>query len=205
MIETMPFGENCYILYDEESKQCVVVDPGGSYDKIIAFIKQKELKPTAVILTHSHADHISVLQEILDKYKDIELIASKNEKKLLNEPIYNLTTKFGLKNTSFEATKYVIDGDTYKIGQHTLTFIMTPGHTAGSMCIMTDELLVSGDTLFAGSIGRTDLPTGSYQQMEQSLKKLAKLNDDLIVLPGHGESTTIGHEKNYNPFMSNIG
>lgn len=204
MIDTLPFGENCYILYDNESKECAIVDPGGSYDKIVGFINQKELKPIAVLLTHSHADHIGVLQEIMDKYTGIEVITSKNEKKLLNDPLYNLTTKFGMKYTSFEATRYVTDGETYKIGENEVKFLMTPGHTSGSMCILADSILIAGDTLFAGSIGRTDLPTGSYDDMEKSLKRLSMLDEKLMVLPGHGPSTNIGEEKKYNPFMKNL-
>lgn len=207
MIETLPFGENCYIFYDEISKECTIIDPGGNYNNIIAFINKKQLTVKSVILTHSHADHIGALQDIIDNYKDIEIIASKKEKKLLNNPNYNLATKFHLNTTHYEATRYVEDGDTYAIGSTLLKFIVTPGHTAGSMCILAekDGLLFAGDTLFAGSIGRTDLPTGSYEDMEKSLKTLAMLDENIIVLPGHGESTTIGQEIKYNPFMKNIG
>ncbi len=190
MIETLPFGENCYIFYDDISKECAVIDPGGSYNKIVNFINKKQLIMKAVILTHSHADHIGALEEIINFYKDIEIIASRREKKLLNNPNYNLTEKFNLEHNAFEATKYVEDGD-----------------TAGSMCILSkkDNLIFVGDTLFAGSIGRTDLPTGSYEDMEKSLERLAKLDKNLIVLSGHGDSTTIGKELMYNPFMKNIG
>ena len=207
MIETLPFGENCYIFYDDISKECAVIDPGGSYNKIVNFINKKQLIMKAVILTHSHADHIGALEEIINFYKDIEIIASRREKKLLNNPNYNLTEKFNLEHNAFEATKYVEDGDTYTIGDTVLEFMVTPGHTAGSMCVLSkkDNLIFVGDTLFAGSIGRTDLPTGSYEDMEKSLERLAKLDKNLIVLSGHGDSTTIGKELMYNPFMKNIG
>jgi len=109
-----------------------------------------------------------------------------------------------MKNTSFEATRYVEDGDTYQIGGKTIKFIVTPGHTSGSMCVFDGEIMFTGDTLFEGSIGRTDLPTGSYQEMENSLKKLSQMNEDIIILPGHGEQSSIGQEKKYNPFLRQL-
>ena len=203
-IRTFPFDENVYIYYDEQSLDACIIDPGGSFEKIREFVNSKKLKVKSVILTHGHADHIGALQEIIDHYKDIEVIAAKREKKILNSPAYNLTINFGMKNTSFEATRYVEDGDTYQIGGKTLKFIVTPGHTSGSMCVFDGEIMFTGDTLFEGSIGRTDLPTGSYQEMENSLKKLSQMNEDIIILPGHGEQSSIGQEKKYNPFLRQL-
>lgn len=203
-IRTFPFDENIYIYYDEQSLDACIIDPGGSFEKIREFVNSKKLKVKSVILTHGHADHIGALQEIIDHYKDIEVIAAKREKKILNSPAYNLTINFGMKNTSFEATRYVEDGDTYQIGGQTLKFILTPGHTSGSMCVFDGEIMFTGDTLFEGSIGRTDLPTGSYQEMENSLKKLSQMNEDIIILPGHGEQSSIGQEKKYNPFLRQL-
>lgn len=203
-IRTIPFDENVYIYYDEQSLDACIIDPGGSFEKIREFVNSKKLKVKSVILTHAHADHIGALQEIIDQYKDIEVIAAKREKKILNSPAYNLTINFGMKNTSFEATRYVEDGDTYQIGGKTLKFILTPGHTSGSMCVFDGEIMFTGDTLFEGSIGRTDLPTGSYQEMENSLKKLSQMNEDIIILPGHGEQSSIGQEKKYNPFLRQL-
>lgn len=203
-IRTIPFDENVYIYYDEQSLDACIIDPGGSFEKIREFVNSKKLKVKSVILTHAHADHIGALQEIIDQCKDIEVIAAKREKKILNSPAYNLTINFGMKNTSFEATRYVEDGDTYQIGGQTLKFILTPGHTSGSMCVFDGEIMFTGDTLFEGSIGRTDLPTGSYQEMENSLKKLSQMNEDIIILPGHGEQSSIGQEKKYNPFLRQL-
>lgn len=203
-IRTIPFDENVYIYYDEQSLDACIIDPGGSFEKIREFVNSKKLKVKSVILTHGHADHIGALQEIIDHYKDIEVIAAKREKKILNSPAYNLTINFGMKNTSFEATRYVEDVDTYQIGGKTLKFIVTPGHTSGSMCVFDGDIMFTGDTLFEGSIGRTDLPTGSYQEMENSLKKLSQMNEDIIILPGHGEQSSIGQEKKYNPFLRQL-
>ena len=203
-IRTFPFDENIYIYYDEQSLDACIIDPGGSFEKIREFVNSKKLKVKSVILTHGHADHIGALQEIIDHYKDIEVIAAKREKKILNSPAYNLTINFGMKNTSFEATRYVEDGDIYQIGGKTIKFIVTPGHTSGSMCVFDGEIMFTGDTLFEGSIGRTDLPTGSYQEMENSLKKLSQMNEDIIILPGHGEQSSIGQEKKYNPFLRQL-
>jgi len=203
-IRTFPFDENVYIFYDEQSSEACIIDPGGSFEKIRDFINKKNLKVKSVILTHAHADHIGALQELIDEYPDMEVIASKREKKILNSPAYNLTTNFGMKNTSFEATRYVEDGDRYKIGGKTLTFILTPGHTSGSMCVFDGEIMFTGDTLFEGSIGRTDLPSGSYQEMEISLRRLSQMDGDIIILPGHGDQSTIAQEKRHNPFLRNI-
>lgn len=203
-IRTIPFDENVYIYYDEQSLDACIIDPGGSFEKIREFVNSKKLKVKSVILTHAHADHIGALQEIIDQCKDIEVIAAKREKKILNSPAYNLTINFGMKNTSFEATRYVEDGDTYQIGGKTIKFIVTPGHTSGSMCVFDGDIMFTGDTLFEGSIGRTDLPTGSYQEMENSLKKLSQMNEDIIILPGHGEQSSIGQEKKYNPFLRQL-
>lgn len=200
-IETMPFGENCYILYDDVSKEAAIIDPGGSFRQIVDFIDKKELNAKYILLTHSHADHIGALNDLLDKYDDIELIASSKERKLLNNPMYNLTSRFNMKHTQFEATKYVEDKDTIKMGEHTITFYLTPGHTAGSMCIGVGDMLFTGDTLFAGSIGRTDLPTGSFDEISKSLVKLANMDENLTIFPGHGPSSTIGQEKRTNPFL----
>ena len=200
-IETMPFGENCYILYDDVSKETAIIDPGGSFRQIVDFIERKELNVKYILLTHSHADHIGALQDLLDKYDDVELIASSRERKVLNNPMYNLTTRFNMKHTQFEATKYVEDKDTIKMGDYTITFYLTPGHTAGSMCIGVGDMLFTGDTLFAGSIGRTDLPTGSFDEISKSLVKLASMDEYLTILPGHGPSSTIGQEKRTNPFL----
>ena len=203
MIETMPFGENAYILYEEKHNLASVIDPGGSLDKIISFLEKKNLKLKSIILTHSHIDHIAGLQDLIEKFEGIEVVASKKEKKILNNPAYNLTMKYGF-NYSFEATKYVEDEEEYQFGDEKLKFIVTPGHTAGSMCILAGDFMFTGDTLFEGSIGRTDLPSGSYNDMILSLSRLSKMDEELVILPGHGNASTIGREKKYNPFLREL-
>ena len=155
------------------------------------------------MLTHGHVDHISGVDELLKKH-DVPTVISSNEKKLLQDSTLNLTSRYGLNSPKINNLQEVKDGDAITLGNEILKFIETPGHTRGSMCIFTDNKLFSGDTLFQGSIGRTDLPTGSFDMMNTSLKKLSKLDDIIEVYPGHGQPTTIGIEKRTNPFMQGL-
>lgn len=202
-IVVYPFEENAYILYDESSKDAAVIDPGGSVREIENFLDKKSLELKYILLTHGHVDHISGVDELLKKH-DVPTVISSNEKKLLQDSTLNLTSRYGLNSPKINNLQEVKDGDAITLGNEILKFIETPGHTRGSMCIFTDNKLFSGDTLFQGSIGRTDLPTGSFDMMNTSLKKLSKLDDTLEVYPGHGQPTTIGIEKRTNPFMQGL-
>lgn len=202
-IVVYPFEENAYILYDESSKDAAVIDPGGSVREIENFLDKKSLELKYILLTHGHVDHISGVDELLKKH-DVPTVISSNEKKLLQDSTLNLTSRYGLNSPKINNLQEVKDGDAITLGNEILKFIETPGHTRGSMCIFTDNKLFSGDTLFQGSIGRTDLPTGSFDMMNTSLKKLSKLDDTIEVYPGHGEPTTIGIEKRTNPFMQGL-
>lgn len=202
-IVVYPFEENAYILYDESSKDAAVIDPGGSVREIENFLDKKSLDLKYILLTHGHVDHISGVDELLKKH-DVPTVISSNEKKLLQDSTLNLTSRYGLNSPKINNLQEVKDGDAITLGNEILKFIETPGHTRGSMCIFTDNKLFSGDTLFQGSIGRTDLPTGSFDMMNTSLKKLSKLDDTLEVYPGHGQPTTIGIEKRTNPFMQGL-
>lgn len=199
-IESMPFGENIYIIYDDVSKESFVVDPGGNVKDIEKFIKNKDLTLKYIILTHGHVDHIAGVLELKKLYPSCDIVCSKKEQKLLKEPNLNLTSKYGL-NISIEADRLIEEIDIISIGSKKLSFMITSGHTKGSMCIRFDDTLITGDTLFAGSIGRTDLPTGSYDEMMISLERLKNLDDNITILPGHGPSSTIGEEKRHNPFL----
>ncbi|MBS6062947.1 MBL fold metallo-hydrolase [Criibacterium bergeronii] len=202
-IVVYPFEENAYILYDESSKDAAVIDPGGSVREIENFLDKKSLELKYILLTHGHVDHISGVDELLKKH-DVSTVISSNEKKLLQDSTLNLTSRYGLNSPKINNLQEVKDGDAITLGNEILKFIETPGHTRGSMCIFTDNKLFSGDTLFQGSIGRTDLPTGSFDMMNTSLKKLSKLDDTIEVYPGHGQPTTIGIEKRTNPFMQGL-
>jgi len=157
--------------------------------------------PEAVVLTHGHFDHILAVEEIRRAFKEITVYAAEKEAKLLGDPRLNLTASYGT-GVTLSPDHLVKDGDILELAGFKWQVIETPGHTEGSVClwIKEEEVLISGDTLFAESLGRTDFPTGSSADIIRSIKeRLFVLPDDTMVYPGHGEPTTIGHEKTHNP------
>ena len=194
------FGENMYILIDEETKKCAVVDPGGASDKILNYIRANALQLQYIILTHGHGDHIGAVNKIKSQ-TNVKVIAHNDEKELLNDNRKNLSYSMHCGPQELDADIYVHDKDKLELGNLKLSFIHTPGHTKGCMCIRVNDDMFTGDTLFAGSIGRTDLYGGDYRQIEKSLKKLAKYEDKVKIHPGHGPSSTLGIEKMSNPYM----
>lgn len=203
-IETCVLGAvstNCYIVFNSSTKEAVIVDPGDNAPYITNKCRELDVLPVAVLLTHGHFDHILAAQDISRTFH-IDICACRTEDRLLADSSLNLSGTCQSEHTSFhadvllwEARELTLLGTVWKV-------LETPGHTAGSVCyyIPSEELLLAGDTLFAESYGRTDLPTGSSAQIVSSIAdKLFALPDDTVVYPGHGEPTTIGHEKQYNP------
>lgn len=196
------FGENMYILVDEETKKCAVVDPGGAEDKILSYIKNNGLTLEYILLTHGHGDHIGAVKSIREK-TGAKVVAHTDEKELLNDNRKNLSCMMPhCGPQELDADIYVNDKEKLTLGNLKLSFIHTPGHTKGGMCIRVNDDMFTGDTLFAGSIGRTDFIGGSYKELEKSLKKLSKYENDVKIHPGHGPSSTLGIEKTSNPYMS---
>jgi glyoxylase-like metal-dependent hydrolase (beta-lactamase superfamily II) len=194
------YGANCVILWNDP-QQAWLFDPGYDAGTILATLKKENLKLGVIILTHAHFDHISALNSVLAEQPapvylhvaDVPMAFSP-----MNQmPPYTSTKK----PASLDTTKG--DGDTLTCGGLTATFLHTPGHTPGSWCIRFEDenLMVTGDTLFAGSIGRTDFPGGSMDQMEASLAKLKQLPDATRIICGHGSESTIGQEKKTNPYL----
>ena len=197
-----PLEVNCYIIGCEETKEAAIIDPGDNADEIISIIKDEGLKPRFIINTHAHFDHIGGVKEVQDHFSidfslhegDLFLVENASEQ----------ATSFGLKPISKPVVnKSVNNGDEISLGNMTITVIHTPGHSPGCVCYYSDNNVFVGDTLFAGSIGRTDLPGGSHETLINSIKeKLFPLGDNTIVHPGHGPSTTIKNEKEHNPFLN---
>jgi len=200
-----PLQTNCYVLA-KENHTCLIFDPGEEGEKLISFIQQQQLKPLAIILTHAHFDHIGAVDDIREKY-NIPVYIHEQEAEWLVDPALNGSSKYGMiKNISGKRADYLIAGEQeMTIADFSFQIFETPGHSPGSLSFYFAEanLVISGDALFKGSIGRTDLPGGNHQQLLNSIhEKLLVLPEETIVLPGHGASTTIGQEMDSNPFLN---
>ena len=190
---------NSYIISDENGV-CVIVDPEGRADVYTRYIESNALKPEAILLTHAHFDHIGAMEPLRKEYS-IKVYAGEREKAVLNDPRINLTSMIG-QGRSFEADVYLSDGEEFTIGSMTFKTVYTPGHTCGSVVYLIDRVMIAGDTLFMGSCGRTDFPTGDWGKMNESLQMLKNLDGDYRVLSGHGPETTLERERRTNMFMN---
>ena len=199
--EVGPFLENTYVIGDEATGEAYIVDPGGENRRITAFIEKKNLKPLAIICTHGHIDHIAGAAE-LQKLSGLPLKIHHGDEALVGQaPL--AARMFGIPAVEIpQIDGFFEEGDVLKAGSVELRVIHTPGHSMGGVCFLGDGFILAGDTLFQMSIGRTDLPGGSYKTLLASIKeKLLTLPDDTVVYPGHGPSTSIGFERENNPFL----
>ena len=190
-IHTLPLGmlqTNCYILTNGD--HCLVIDPGDEADKVLGLLEKQGLTLEAILLTHGHFDHVGAVKTLAAE-TDCQVYLCQEE----------LALPGAMTAGPLFYTDFYKEGDRLTLAGLSFEVLHTPGHTPGSVCLRFDEHLFSGDTLFAGSCGRTDFPGSSPRDMVCSLSRLAKLEDHLKVYPGHGGSTTIGEEKRYNPYL----
>ena len=193
---------NCYLIINEETKETVIVDPADCPKKFIDHITEEGLKIVAVILTHGHYDHIMGIPEVLTHYQ-VPVYACEAEEKVLTDPRANLSAMSG-GSYVYDGATYVKDGQILELAGCQFKVMHTPGHTPGGGCyyVESEKILLSGDTLFCGSVGRTDFPGGSMSELVRGIKeKLMVLPDDVQVLPGHMDLSTIGYERANNPFL----
>jgi len=202
-VDTLPLGNlqtNCYFLISNKTNEAVIIDPADQGDIIINKIKNQQLNIKYIILTHAHFDHTGAL-DMVKEFTEAPVVIHSEEDVALSDERLNLAYAFGSSCQKTRADILVNHNDTLPFSDTVLTFLHTPGHTKGSMCIKTDNLLFSGDTLFYMSMGRVDFPGGDIREMSESLSSLMNLDEDTVVYPGHGDKTTIGYEKRNNPYI----
>lgn len=198
-IDIIPVGQmqaNCYIV-SSDTKNAILIDPGGEYSKIASFLKNQKITPKFIVHTHGHIDHIGADNEF-----GLPIYIHKLDVKLLKDPEKNLSSFLMLPFKVNKNIREVKDLEIITLDELKLEVIHTPGHTPGGICLKADKLIFTGDTLFSGSIGRTDFAGASSDQLIKSIiSRLLVFPDDTIIYPGHGEASTIGKERKSNPFL----
>lgn len=193
------FQTNCYIIYNEK-KNCVIIDPGAQSQAIIRTIEERGLHPLYILLTHAHADHIGAVADVKEEF-NLPVYLHRRDRRMLEDEKESRAAMLGLPFRASTVDVEVTEETPIPFDKDVFRVIETPGHTGGGVCYQIDNLLFSGDTLFNGSIGRTDFPESNHNEMMKSLKKLIQLPKDIVVFPGHGAKTTLEYELKYNPFL----
>lgn len=199
-----PLETNCYILGDEKSKEAVVIDPGGDFEEIEKQVEESNLRVKYIVLTHGHFDHTGALAQ-LKKATGAEVLIHAEDTAMLSPADQNQPFLMESGQDPLPADGTLKEGDKVQFGQYTLEVLHTPGHTPGGISLLIDKMIFVGDTLFCGSIGRTDLPGGSFEQLIDSIKrKLLTRGDDCLIYPGHGPASIVGEERRNNPFLTGV-
>ena len=196
-----PLDSNCFIVWDDQIKQGVVIDSGDDADKILNRIKELGIEMKAILVTHGHFDHVGAVAP-LKRELNVEFLAHKDDLFFIEDG-ENAARRWGVMiEQPPKPDRFIKDGDTIEVGNYELEVLHTPGHSPGGVSFLHNRMVFGGDTLFQSSIGRTDFRKGSFEELEKSIKtRLYTLPDDTIVYTGHGPTTTIGEEKRYNLFV----
>jgi hydroxyacylglutathione hydrolase len=208
----------CYVVFNEQSREAIVIDPGGDAEIIIDYIRKNKLKPVLLVNTHGHGDHIGANLELKEAFPEIKVCIHADDEPMLTHPSKNLSFLGGVLYKSPPAERVLKHGDTIGVDGCKFKVLHTPGHTPGGICLLSTSnvenppsfgregcqasVLFSGDTLFASGVGRTDLPGGSYEALMESIRdNILTLDDNTVIYPGHGPSSTVAEEKAANPFI----
>jgi len=199
---TPGMGANCYLVSCEKTKKEAVIDPGSGSQMLSKWIKEHDVEITRIILTHGHYDHIGAVEDLRREFQ-AKVAIHQDDAEMLNNSRKNLASFMGWDFTIPPADILLEDNQVIEIGEKKLQVLHTPGHSPGSICLLLEDGLISGDTLFEGSVGRTDFPGGDMRKLLKSIhQKLMVLNDNTKVYPGHEGSTTIGRERMSNPYVN---
>lgn len=208
-IESAPFGENTYVLSRRGGTECLVLDPGFEPGAIIEWIEDHGLAPVAILLTHGHSDHIAGNASLRERWPALPILIGRDDAPKLTDPAGNLSGAFGLALRSPPADRLLDDGESLELAGFAFTVVAIPGHSRGHVVFRIDDtnprLVFGGDVLFLEGIGRTDFPDGDFAALAAGIRGgLYTLPDDTVVFPGHGDTTTVGHERRHNPFVADI-
>ena len=196
-----PMEANCYILYNPDKREGLIIDPGAEGSRLIKFIKQEKISINYIINTHGHPDHIGANRKIKE-HTNAPILIHQYDAPMLAKSGGVLSLIFPVESSSPPADTFIKDGDLIECAGMKLKVLHTPGHTPGGISLLIDDSIFTGDTLFSGSIGRSDLPGGSEEVLLNSIKKILSLDENLIIYPGHGPSTTVSEELHSNPFIT---
>ena len=205
-VESAPFAENTYVLFRRGSAECLVIDPGFEPGAIVDCSRSRGLEPQAILLTHGHSDHIAGNAALRSLWPELPILIGTGDAPKLVDPVGNLSAAFGAAVRSPPADRLLADAETFELAGFTITPFEIPGHSSGHVVFVVGgcapPLVFGGDVLFLESIGRTDFPDGDFDALAAGITtKLYNLPDATVVFPGHGEPTTIGHERRHNPFV----
>ncbi len=194
VMQVGPIGTNCYFLQDEESGLMAIIDPGDDWERILHQVKKAEGEVKYILLTHGHYDHTTAVPDLVKALPGVQVYIHKADANGAGSQLFPLAAQVKDLNNYDE-------GDTLTLGSLTIEVLHTPGHSKGSVTLKVGDVLFTGDTLFCGSCGRTDLRGGSYEEIMESLKRLGELEGDFHVCPGHDRTSTLERERKYNPFL----